>query len=237
MTDPTPPRIMPPPPPPPAATREHVQPTTGAPPWADLGLTADQHMRIAAAPIAAHIAHAGGRSSDLDDVLDLADGIADWIRTGTRPTALTDDPETAYRAGWEEACELVAQKCEQAADALAARDYTPNEDVRLIGDEILAKGFVSGLREAARVARGTNPAPANPAPTSSTPAADPLATIGTILGTAGGAHQAGETPTTLTVHDGRCTRCGQPIDPNLTAIHTGPDAPRHGTCPEAPDAA
>jgi hypothetical protein len=51
------------------------------------GLEPDQQIRVEALDTAALIALAGGRSAMVDDVLDLADGLADWIRTGTREVA------------------------------------------------------------------------------------------------------------------------------------------------------
>lgn len=143
-----------------------TKPTTGA--YAD-ALTADQQARTHALTTAARIALAGGRSSDVDDVLDLADHIADWIRTGTR-TALTDDPTVAYQAGWEEACELIGQKLDQAAtDLEAAADAQTHPNVAGVATLLIERADT--MRQAARAARGTNPAPANPAPPSSTPAA------------------------------------------------------------------
>lgn len=53
----------------------------------------------------------------------------------------------SYQQGWGDACELLAQKFEQAADLLERRERTHVED-----------GWMSALREAARVSLNTNPA-------------------------------------------------------------------------------
>lgn len=64
------------------------------------GLEPDQQIRAEALDAALRIALFGDRSAMVDDVLDLADGLADWIRTGERGIGPTPGPLPPTPACW-----------------------------------------------------------------------------------------------------------------------------------------